>query len=60
MGQNVDGILGYAPATAVQIMRNILLYSASSSPATPANVTPKPTAKPKAKPAGKAKPGATS
>jgi hypothetical protein len=34
VGQTVDGIIGYSPATATEIMRHIVLYAANPAPAT--------------------------
>ena len=52
VGEPVDGIVGYEPATATAIMRNIVLYATAggkvaSAPAAPQQPTP-----PAAKPAG--------
>ena len=40
VGEPVDGIIGYAPETATEIMRNILLYAVPApepNPSTPPN-----------------------
>ena len=39
VGEPVDGIIGYEPATATQIMRNILLYAQAGGKV---SVTPEP------------------
>jgi hypothetical protein len=49
VGQPVDGIIGYTPATATAIMRNILLYAAAGGKAPPAAA--KPGTKPRTAPA---------
>jgi hypothetical protein len=44
VGEPVDGIIGYSPETATEIMRNILLYATkepTSKPASPAATQPK-------------------
>ena len=48
VGEPVDGIIGYTPATATAIMRNILLYAAAGGKAPPAAAKPstKPTTAP--------------
>ena len=52
VGQPVDGILGYAPDTATDIMRNVLVYAHTGGKGFP----PKPKDDPKAKDKAKAKP----
>ena len=48
VGEPVDGILGYDPATATAIMRNILLYADAPAQAAKPEPTSKPAVKPKA------------
>jgi hypothetical protein len=62
VGQPVDGILGYSPETATDIVRNVLVYAHTGGKGFPPKPkeAPKDKAKEKAKPEGKpeAKPGA--
>ncbi len=48
MGQQVDGILGYDPATATSLMRNMVMFGAFGFPKPPATTqaTTKPTTGP--------------
>ena len=49
VGQPVDGILGYAPETATELMRNMLVYAQTDGKGFP----PKPKDQPQAQPAAK-------
>ena len=40
VGQDVDGIFGYSPATATELMRNMLLKAGGFAPMAPVKVTP--------------------
>jgi hypothetical protein len=63
VGEPVDGIIGYTPATATALMRKILVLASGATPVTPpkqANPPPKPPVKPpvKAPPKPATKPAA--
>jgi hypothetical protein len=55
VGEPVDGIAGYDPASSTALMRAMIMYGAFGFPKPPAPAT-KPAGKPGGKPAPKAKP----